>query len=206
MLGLIGKGLVIGILVSAPLGPAGMLCIQRTLNRGRWYGFFTGIGVMFSDVIYAALTCLGMGFMVGFIEANELLLEIIGSIVLGLFGYYTCCSNPVKDLRKRVAGKISYTYGCFTGFLLTFSNVLVVVLYIGLFARFGFVATEYSAWMLLAGIICIGAGAAIWWLGVTYVISRMKKWFNIRHIRILNRIVGAVIILLAIIGIVSLIF
>ncbi|MDR1918332.1 MAG: LysE family transporter [Tannerellaceae bacterium] len=203
MLGLIGKGLIIGVLVSAPLGPVGMLCIQRTLSKGRWYGFFTGMGAMFSDVIYAAITCLGMGVVVSFIETNHDLLQVAGSIVLGLFGYYTYRNNPIKKLKKRREKKISYTYDCFTGFLLTFSNVLVVLLYIGLFARFRFVIPEYSGWMLIAGILCIGCGAIIWWFGVTYIISKMNRWFNIRSMWVLNRIVGSLILILALIGIVS---
>jgi threonine/homoserine/homoserine lactone efflux protein len=203
MLGLLGKGILIGVLVSAPLGPAGMLCIQRTLSKGRWYGFSTGLGAMFSDMLYAAITCLGMGFIVGFIETNQAVLQLAGSLVLAIFGYYTWRNNPVKELKSRRERKISYTYDCFTGFLLTFSNILIVLLYIGLFTRFGFVVPEYSFWMLMAGIGCIGLGAMIWWFGITYLISKIKKWFNIRSIWALNRIVGAIIILLALIGIVS---
>ena len=96
MLGLISKGIVIGVLVSAPMGPIGMLCIQRTLNKGRWHGFVTGLGAALSDVIYAALTCLGMGVVVNFVEANQAPLQLIGSIVLGIFGYYIFQSNPVR--------------------------------------------------------------------------------------------------------------
>ena len=44
MLGIVSKGIIIGVLVSAPMGPIGMLCIQRTLNKGRWHGFVTGLG------------------------------------------------------------------------------------------------------------------------------------------------------------------
>ena len=51
MLGLISKGIVIGVLVSAPMGPIGMLCIQRTLNKGRWHGFVTGLGAALSDLL-----------------------------------------------------------------------------------------------------------------------------------------------------------
>lgn len=101
MLGLISKGIVIGVLVSAPMGPIGMLCIQRTLNKGRWHGFVTGLGAALSDVIYAALTCLGMGVVVNFVEANQAPLQLIGSIVLGIFGYYIFQSNPVRNLRKQ---------------------------------------------------------------------------------------------------------
>ena len=71
MLGIVSKGIIIGVLVSAPMGPLGMLCIQRTLNKGRWHGFVTGIGAALSDVIYAALTCLGMGVVVNYVKANQ---------------------------------------------------------------------------------------------------------------------------------------
>jgi threonine/homoserine/homoserine lactone efflux protein len=202
MLGLIGKGLVIGVLVSAPLGPVGVLCIQRTLSKGRWYGFFTGIGAMLSDIIYAAVTCMGMGFVVSFIESNHFYLQLIGSIVLGLFGLYTFHYNPVLKLKNQREKKISYTHDFVTGFLLTFSNVLIVFLYIGLFAHFEFVIPEYSLWMLIGGILCIGIGAIVWWFGITYILSKAKKWFNIRDIWMLNRIVGFIIIMLSVAGII----
>lgn len=54
------KGFVIGVVVSAPLGPVGVLCIQRTLNKGRVYGFVTGLGAALSDIIYALFTGYGM--------------------------------------------------------------------------------------------------------------------------------------------------
>ena len=47
------KGILIGVIASAPMGPVGILCIQRTLNKGRWYGFITGVGAAISDIIYA---------------------------------------------------------------------------------------------------------------------------------------------------------
>lgn len=108
MLGLISKGIVIGVLVSAPMGPIGMLCIQRTLNKGRWHGFVTGLGAALSDVIYAALTCLGMGVVVNFVEANQTPLQLIGSIVLGIFGYYIFQSNPILSGTLKNNGRKSY--------------------------------------------------------------------------------------------------
>lgn len=54
------KGILIGIVASAPMGPVGVLCIQRTLNKGRWYGLVTGIGATISDFIYALITGFGM--------------------------------------------------------------------------------------------------------------------------------------------------
>ena len=67
ILALILKGVLIGIIASAPMGPVGVLCIQRTLNKGRWYGFVTGIGAAVSDIIYALLSGLGMSFVMDLI-------------------------------------------------------------------------------------------------------------------------------------------
>lgn len=203
MLGLIIKGIIIGILVSAPMGPIGMLCIRRTLYKGRWHGFVTGLGAALSDVIYAALTCLGMGVVVNFIEANQAPLQLVGSIVLGFFGFYIYQSNPTRTLQKKQEKKLSFTQDFITAFLLTFSNVLIVFLYIGLFARFGFVLPDHSIWMSLFGIVFIGVGAILWWLGITYLVAKLRRWFNVRGIWLLNRIVGVVIISLAVIGALS---
>ncbi|MCD8177453.1 MAG: LysE family translocator [Tannerellaceae bacterium] len=203
MLGLVTKGIVIGVLISAPMGPVGILCIQRTLNKGRWHGFVTGLGATLSDMIYTAITCLGMGVVVNFIEANQGPLQLIGSLLLGLFGYYIYKSNPVKSLNKQDEQKQTFAQDFLTAFLLTFSNVLIVLLYIGLFARFGFILPEYSIGMLIGGIISIGVGAILWWFGITFIVSYMAKWFNVRGIWILNKIVGIIIICLSFAGLLS---
>ncbi len=203
MLALAAKGFLIGILVSAPMGPIGMLCIQRTLSKGRWHGFITGLGAMVSDIIYAILTSLGMGVVVNFVEANQAPLQLGGSLVLAVFGYYIYQSNPVKNLRKQKERKLSFTQDFITAFLLTFSNVLIVLLYIGLFARFGFILPDHSVGMIIGGVGCIGIGAVCWWLFITYIVSKLRKWFNVRGIWLMNRIVGGIIIALSVIGIVS---
>lgn len=200
MLGLVSKGFLIGVLVSAPMGPIGMLCIQRTLSKSRWHGFITGLGAALSDIIYAALTCLCMGMVVSFVEANQRPLQLLGSIVLALFGVYLFRSNPVRNLRKRKEKKLSFTQDFITAFLFTFSNMLIVLLYIGLFARFGFVLPEHSVWMILAGIGGIGIGAIVWWFLITYFISKLRRWFNVRGIWLMNKIVGSVIMIVSIIG------
>ena len=54
------SGVLIGIFVSAPMGPIGMLVIQRTMSKGRKPAFFTGIGAALSDLTYSLLTGLGL--------------------------------------------------------------------------------------------------------------------------------------------------
>jgi threonine/homoserine/homoserine lactone efflux protein len=201
MLGLVGKGVIIGILVSAPMGPSGILCIQRTLSKSRWHGFVSGLGATLSDMIYAVITCLFMGLIVNFVETHLYWLQLWGSIVLGIFGLYIFRSNPVKSLRKKREAKMSFAHDFVTAFLLTFSNILIVLLYIALFARLSFILPDHSVWQILDGLCGIALGAALWWFVLTSLVAKMRRWFNIRSIRVLNRISGGIIIALALIGI-----
>ena len=105
LLSLLWKGIVIGIIVSAPLGPVGVLCIQRTLNKGRWYGFVTGIGAAISDIFYALLTGFGMSFVFDYVQQNMYYLQLLGSLMLLGFGIYTFRSNPVNSIRTISARK-----------------------------------------------------------------------------------------------------
>ena len=89
ILDILWKGFIIGVIVSAPLGPVGVLCIQRTLNKGRWYGFVTGIGASLSDIAYALLTGYGMSFVFDYVNKNIFYLQLFGSILLLIFGIYT---------------------------------------------------------------------------------------------------------------------
>ena len=88
---LVFKGMLIGMIASAPMGPVGILCVQRTLNKGRIYGLATGIGAAVSDIIYAGITGFGMGFVMAIIndEQNKFYLQIIGSVILLCFGSNT---------------------------------------------------------------------------------------------------------------------
>jgi hypothetical protein len=72
ILDFIFKGIIIGVIASAPMGPVGILCIQRTLNKGRWFGFVTGIGAACSDIVYALFTGLGMSFVMDFVNVLKI--------------------------------------------------------------------------------------------------------------------------------------
>jgi len=192
-------GIVIGVLVSCPMGPIGMLCIQRTLAKGQLSGFVSGLGAAFSDFIYAIGTCLFMGLLVNFIQAHERSLQIFGSLFMVLIGFYIFRSDPVKNIQQNREPKQTLVQDFVTAFLLTFSNILIVLLFIGLFAQYGFILPEQSIQMTISGLIGIFAGAVIWWLFITFVASLMRQWFNAKGIRLLNKIMGTVIIALAVI-------
>lgn len=196
------KGIIVGVVVSAPLGPVGVLCIQRTLNKGRWFGFVTGLGAALSDICYALITGYGMSFMDELILKHQIFLQVVGSIMLLAFGIYTFRSNPVKSLRPTSASRGTYLHYFVTAFFVTFSNPLIIFLFIGLFARFSFVMPGSPLELQLVGYLAIVIGALAWWFGITYFVNKVRTRFNVRGIWILNRIIGVVVMIASVVGIV----
>ena len=207
LLELILKGIIIGIIASAPMGPVGILCIQRTLKKGRWYGFVTGIGAAFSDIIYALIAGLGMSFVMDLITnpTNKFWLQISGSVVLMLFGVYCWKSNPASHVHQSSQNKGSYSHNGFTAFLLTFSNPLILLLFMASFAQFNFVIPNHPFEMSF-GYIGIFGGALMWWFGLTWLVDKIREKFDIDGISILNKIIGAVVVIFSLIVLVGTVF
>ena len=200
ILDFIFKGILIGIIASAPMGPVGILCIQRTLNKGRWYGFITGVGAAISDTIYALIVGLGMSFIMEPLQnpANQFILQISGSIILLLFGIYCFMSNPTKKLHKSGKTKGTLFHNGLTAFLVTFSNPMIIFLFMATFAQFALIQPSRPVEMGV-GLLCIPIGALLWWYGLTWLISKIKGKFDEKGILIINKIIGAIVILFSLI-------
>ena len=194
------KGMLIGMVASAPMGPVGVLCVQRTLNKGRWLGFMTGIGAAVSDIIYAGVTGFGMSFVMDIIndDRNRFYLQIIGSVMLLAFGIFTWRSDPMRNMHQSGQKRGSYMYNAWTAFLVTFSNPLIVFLFMGLFAQFAFVIPDRPFEMLI-GFASIFGGAVLWWYGLTWLVDKARSIFDEGGIRLINQIIGAVVIIFSVV-------
>lgn len=198
---LLFKAFFIGVFVSAPMGPIGMLVIQRTLNKGRGHGLASGIGAMISDLFYALLTALGLGLVMDFITDHEIWIKLFGSLVMILFGIFIYRSNPVAAIQTDGTQETTYKRDGVTAFLLTLSNPLIIFLFIGLYARFNFFQESCTFWEHFFGILFIGVGAFCWWLMISYVFSKLRHKFNVRKLYLLNKIIGGIIVLFGIGGV-----
>ena len=207
MLDCIIKGILIGMLASAPMGPVGILCIQRTLNKGRWYGFVTGIGAAASDIIYALFTGLGMSFVMDFINnaQNKFLLQIFGSLMLLGFGIYSYMSDPMKNAHQSSNKKGSLTHNGVTAFLVTLSNPLIIFLFMATFGSFAFIIPDHPLEMTV-GYLSIVIGALLWWFGLTWLVDKIRNKFDVSGIVILNKIIGSIVIVFSLVAPVGLVF
>ena len=196
MVSMLIKGFIIGIFVSAPVGPIGLLCMQRTLNKGRARGFATALGATSSDLLYAIIAVFSMSFIIEFLEEHHFILQIIGSIVVCLFGLYTYLSNPVKKLTKFGLEKKNYVQDFLTSFGLTITNPLVIFLFIALLAKFSFVTEETTLWQNIAGIFFIMLGACFWWVSLVCLVNLFRERFNPRKLYVVNQSTGLILLLL----------
>ena len=193
----------IGIMLSAPMGPIGILTVQRTLNNGRESGFFTGVGAAISDLFYCMLTGLGISMVTDFISTHENILQIVGSIILIVYALYMIVHNPVSQIKENIDQRDDYLRDTVTGFLFTLSNPLIMFLIIPLFARFGFPLPEYKWYHVIMGYAFIVVGALLWWAVITFFVDKVRTHFNIRSMWLINRIIGIIILLLSVYGLVT---
>ena len=185
------------------MGPIGILCIQRTLNKGRNSGFFTGVGAAASDLFYCLLVGLGISLVTDFIADHVNLLQIIGSIILIVYAVYMIFHNPVSQIKENIDQRDDYMRDTATGFLFTLSNPLIMFLIIPLFARFGFPLPEYRFYHIIIGYASIVLGALLWWSVITFFVDKVRTHFNIRSMWLINRIIGSIILILSLYGLVT---
>ncbi len=193
-------GIIIGFSASVPLGPIGVLCIQRTLNKGRLAGFFSGLGAAFSDTIYAIIAGFSLSFIVSFIEQQLLYIQIFGAAILILLGIRIFYSNPAKQLRKQRRGKGNLFQDFVSTFLITISNPLAIFLFLAFFASFGAVKkgdNYFNHLLLITGVM---SGASLWWFILTSVVNLFRSKINLRRLWWLNKIAGATIVVLVVIA------
>ena len=183
--------LSVGVILSAPMGPIGVLVIQRTMEKGRKSGLYTGLGAA------------GLSFVTDFITHNQELFQIGGSIILIVFALFMILRNPIKRPKHDDEVKINYTHDATTGFFLTLSNPLIIFLIFPLFARFGFPSSEFKFYHYIIGYVFIVAGALLWWTTITYVVDKLRAKFNINSMWLINKIMGSIIMILAIYGLIS---
>ncbi len=190
------KGILIGLISSIPLGPAGVLCIQRTLSKNRASGFVSGLGASSADLLFAAVALFSLAFVMGFIEHHLNIIKVIGGICVVAVGVSIFMKNPVVQIRRNRAGQDSYWSDFLSVFFVTLANPAFILIYVALFAAFGISTSDTSMADALTMILGVFSGATGWWFLLSFVINIFRHKFRPRHLLWINRIAGVVIVVL----------
>jgi threonine/homoserine/homoserine lactone efflux protein len=202
---LILKGIVVGISVSAPLGPLGILCIQRTINKGFLSGFFSGLGAAFADILYATVAGFGISIIADFLKKYEFSITAIGGIFVVIVGIMIFRTNPVKQIRQQKAQKKGYLSDFVSGFFITITNPLTIVVFGAIFAALGLNESSTLELVLLT-LIGIFSGALVWWLGLTLGVNIFRKKIRLRNLYWINKITGVLVTIFGIVVFASIFF
>ena len=85
---------VIGVLIAAPVGPIGLLTMQRTLERGLAAGLATGLGAAAADAVYGAIGAFGVTTLIDWLLGIKVWLGLFGGAFL-LFLAWRIATKPV---------------------------------------------------------------------------------------------------------------
>ena len=200
------RGLLIGLMASIPLGPIGVLCIQRTLSKNHRAGFVSGLGAATADTIFATVAFFSLTFVMAFIQEHLVQIKALGGICVIIVGMRIFLTNPVIQIRRNRAGKTNLWQDYLSVFLITLANPAFILVFVALFATFGFSNEILGALNGTAMIVGVFCGASAWWFILTFTVNLVRKKFRPRHLLWMNRIAGAIIVVLGAVAILSMFF
>ncbi|MBU2582191.1 MAG: LysE family translocator [Alphaproteobacteria bacterium] len=191
-------GIFIGILVAAPVGPVNVLCIQRAIARGMWGGVAAGLGAVLGDGLIAFSAAMGVGAISGVVTYYRTAIQLVGGAVLIAFGWHLYLTVPTLDAPE-VSGNggksvSSYLWDVPKTFFLTVTNPGAVL---GLFAIFGGISTFVEVRGPVEALLMVAAvmvGSLSWWVGLSYVVGRMRGRLSLERMGLINRVAGLALV------------
>jgi threonine/homoserine/homoserine lactone efflux protein len=189
--GIFLKGLVVGFLVATPVGPIGLLCIQRTLSEGKMHGLISGLGAATADAVYGLIAALGLTFVSNFLVAEQPWLRFFGGLFLCYLGVRTFLSKSAGQDSSASAPSHIGNYG--STFLLAFTSPITILVFAAVFAGLGVVSSGtyyFSVGLAVAGVFI---GSALWWFMLCGAAGILHRKINYDKLTGLNKISGVII-------------
>ena len=190
------KGLILGFSVAAPVGPIGLLCIQRTLSRGRVYGFVSGLGAASADAFYGLIAALGLSTVTSFLIGMQFWLQLGGGLFLFWLGSRMLFTKPNPATASRPVDETSLVAAYVSISLLTFANPATILSFIAIFAGLGINNTVGGSTGALALVVGVFLGSAAWWLLLSFLAGLLRAHVNDGRLRFVNVIAGLSILAL----------
>lgn len=197
------KGLLIGLSIAAPLGPIGILCINRTLTEGPRLGFVCGLGAAAADALYALAGTVALSVIGQWIIDDRTVLRILGGIFLIYLGARTFLRPAVvgpPPARTATLLPPGAKAAFMSTFLLTLANPMTLLSFAAVFAGLGVAPVGTAPGIIqsadsAAGALVLGVflGSACWWLVLSSVIGHLRHFIGVRTLALVNRLCGTVL-------------
>ncbi len=187
------KGIMIGFAIAAPVGPIGLLCIQRTLARGRWSGVLSGMGAASADALYGCIAGFGLAALAGLLLAWQTELQIVGGLFLLYLGGKTWRMPPAIAPAQAQPTRVGLLGDYLSTLALTLTNPVTILAFLAIFAGLGLAAEQQdfiaAAW-LVSGVFL---GSLLWWLFLAGAVGLVRGRLTPKRLRWVNRASGILI-------------
>jgi threonine/homoserine/homoserine lactone efflux protein len=197
-------GILIGLIMAAPIGPVNIICIRRAMTKGPANGYFVGQGAALADGFFGALAAFGLTGMTQLINTYNGLIQIIGAVALIIIGIKLWLSHPhVDDVDDTFSDPLKAATGTF---LLTLTNPLTILGFVAIFVGLGF--GDMGDKLINATLISTGIllGSSLWWGIVSFGAARLSRNLSDRHLENINKVSAGILFLFAIIALIKNIF
>ncbi|KAA3664199.1 MAG: LysE family translocator [Chloroflexi bacterium] len=188
------RGILIGFAIAAPVGPIGLLCIQRTLAKGWRVGFLSGLGAASADAVYGMIAGLGLTAVSSFLVNQQSWLGLIGGLFLCYLGIKTLLAKGETAVASTQNDQQGIAAAYLSIFALTLTNPITILSFIAIFAGMGLGAEEMGVKTAVFFILGVFTGSAIWWLILSSGASLLRQRLQPAHFHWINRLSGIIIL------------
>lgn len=187
------KGLVVGFLLAAPVGPIAVLCVQRTLTQNRLTGFLSGLGAALADSIYGGVAALGLTLISKLLLEHRNWLQVVGGAFLCIVGVRTFFAKAVQ---RRAAPTWPGLLGAFfSAFFLTLTNPMTFIAFAAVFASVGLGGLHDNRVDVEALVAGVFLGSASWWTILILFAHTFRSKMTMERLEKLNRVAGVFVTL-----------
>jgi threonine/homoserine/homoserine lactone efflux protein len=186
------RGALFGFAIAAPVGPIGLLCIQRTLNGGQLHGLVSGLGAATADALYGCVAAFGLTVIATFLVDQRLWLGMVGGAFLCYLGLRTSFARPAAQAAKDQASNLLSAY--LSTLILTLTNPMTIFSFVAIFAGMGLASQQGDFWAAAALVLGVFCGSAAWWLLLSGGVALFRSRFTPTALRWVNRTAGVVIL------------
>ncbi|MEJ8571696.1 LysE family translocator [Microbaculum marinum] len=188
-------GILIGIVVSAPVGPVNIICIGRALRLGFVPAVLAGVGAAVGDGVLALIAAFGINAVAEAVSDHSRLIQLVGGLILIGFGIRVTMSTPQSSARADAHISDSAIRIIPATFLITITNPGALLGFLAIFG--GIVGEEllpegdYAAAVLM--VLAVSGGALLWWAGISAFVARIRHLISDATLRRINIVSGVLL-------------
>jgi threonine/homoserine/homoserine lactone efflux protein len=201
-MGVVYRGILLGLMVAAPVGPVGLLCVRRTLQKGMLNGFATGFGAAFADAFFSAVAAFGVAVVMELVNSHNQPIYIMGGLFLLFVAWHSWHDKPRQPRQDEAEKKIAklglhlrgIAKAMASSFIITLTNPATLFGAIALVATFGRPQNRAEAMLIVAGIFI---GSSLWWLFLSGGTALLRRHFTDKGVIWINRFTAVAMVPLA---------